>query len=551
MPSATTSALNDGQLGYFDFSKSFNTKTGALLTPTSHLTGYANNQIPLSSIRPADLAVSEALLNFFPLPNLPATATGANNYRGYAVSPDQWDNVVLKIDQQIDAKDEASARVLEKQESSGDPFSGADTALFGSTTKHREIMAGITETRIFTPTLINEFRVGVTRMKSDETSADSGNNWARMLGMCPNPATACPIDDPNYAQFPKISFGKSSNGYDGIGDSTTNPVRYTTNNYNLNNILTWNKGKHTVKFGADFLRVQYFQATNSGFSGALAFAGTKTGNAFADLMAGTPSTISLTLGNPYNHILDNNYAGFVQDDFKALPSLTLNLGLRYELQTLPHEENGQWSSYDMALGQVVTAGTPNATQLALINKWDPNDPVYLAMTTASAAGLPQTLVHPNYKRFAPRVGFAWRPFEDNHTVLRGGYGIFYTGQRLTALRTELSGKFPFSLPMSIDTTQVTISNPFSIPPSVKTSSTTGIDFNPKSAYLQSWNFTLEHEMGKGVTLELGYTGSKGTHLMRYIDINQYVAATCDVSGNTLRRGQSLTDNRAHIPDAPP
>jgi hypothetical protein len=519
-------------LGYFDFSKSFTTKGGTLLTPQNPLTGYPDNHIPLANINP----VSSALLNFFPFPSTDITpaATGANNYRGYAVSPSQWDNLVIKIDQQLSAKDEFSVRALEKQQTSSDPFSGSGIPIFGSTTKRKELMVGITETRIFTPTLINEFRLGLTRMKSDETSSDGGTNWARMMGMCKSSdPQRCPIDDPRYAQFPKISLGGSSSTYMGLGDSTTNPVRYTTNNYNLNDILTWNKGKHTVKFGADILRVQYFQATNSNFSGSLSFGGNKTGNAVADFLLGEPSSVGLTLGNPYNHIFNNNYAAFLQDDFKALPSLTLNLGLRYELETMPHESNGQWSSYDPALHKIVTAATLTPAQQAQLGTYaDPS-----LYTSANAAGLPQTLVTPNYKRLAPRVGFAWRPFDDNRTVIRGGYGVFYTGSRLSALRTELAGKFPFSLPMSFSSGNLpSLSDPWDFAPSVKLTTTTGIDLNPKSAYVQSWNFTLENEIGKGVTLEVGYTGSKGTHLGRQIDTNQwapglYVPGVCDPVNN--------------------
>jgi hypothetical protein len=509
-----------------DFSQSFNVNTGRMLAPNSlkdpSAQGIvAHNKItnclgnPAASIAPACNPVALSLLNFYPLPNL--TGLGNNNYRAYAKNLNDWDNITVKGDQHLTAKDEFSARVLWRQQTSTDPFSGSDTALFGSTTKKDEILAGISETRIFTPTLINEFRLGITRMHNNETSLDAGTNWARMMGMCPSSdPKRCPTNDPAYAQFPLFK----PTGYMTLGDSTQNPIRYTTNNYNLNDIATWNKGKHTFKFGGDILRVQYFQPTNSNFSGTLAFSGKTAQNSIAEFLVGIPSSISITEGSPVNHIYDTYYAAFVQDDFKALPSLTLNLGVRYELDTLPYEKAGQWSSYDPDLHQVIFAAPMTDALTARLSQY--GNPA--AYASAGGNGLPKTLIQPDYKRVAPRIGFAWRPFHNDRTVVRSGYGIFYTGSRLSALRTELSGKFPFSLPFSFSNKGVlTISNPFDIDPTVKgLNSVNGIDFNAKSSYLQSWNLTLENEIGKGVTVELGYTGSKGTHLGRQIDINQSV-----------------------------
>jgi hypothetical protein len=505
------SVAYDYGLGYLDFSQSFNVNSGKMLAATGKNAlklkagATPNNQIPLSLVDP----VARQLLNFMPLPNL--TGFGGNNYRAYAVSPSQWDNVVIKIDQQIGAKDEFSVRALGKQAVASDPFSGSDIGTFGSITKTKDQMYGMTETRIFTPTLINEFRMGVTRKKSAETALDGGTNWAQMMGWCSS--GNCPTINPQYAQFPTIKI----TGYESVGDSLQQPIRYTTNNYNLNDVVTWNKGTHTIKFGTDFLRVQYFQPTNSGMSGSLSSSGKSSNNALADFLTGTLSKSNITVGNPTNHIFDNNYAAYLQDDFKFRSNLTFNLGLRYELDTMPYEQNGQWSGYVPSLQKVIFASPMTPALQSLLNQYLANPSAY---ASATAYGIPNTLVHPNYGRFAPRVGFAWRPFEDdNGTVIRGGYGIFYNGTRLSALRTELAGNFPFSITEQF--TGATLANPFPLVSGASgTTSATGTELNPKSSYLQSWNFTLEHEMGKGVVVELGYTGSKGTHLGRQININQ-------------------------------
>src|SRR5262249_39642059 len=147
-------------------------------------------------------------------------------------------------------------------------------------------------------------------------------------------------------------------------------------------------------------------------------------------------------------------------------------------------------------------------------------------------GLPRALVNTNYDNFAPRVGFAWRPFGNNRTVVRSAYGIFYTGSRLSAIRTDLTGGFPFSFTQSFtgSTTNpnlVTISNPLAAALAKVTGVTgaNGYEVNAPSPYLQSWNFTIEREIAQGMAVEAGYTGSKGAHLGRKADINQVVRST--------------------------
>jgi hypothetical protein len=146
---------------------------------------------------------------------------------------------------------------------------------------------------------------------------------------------------------------------------------------------------------------------------------------------------------------------------------------------------------------------------------------------ARAYGLPPSLVDTNYMNFAPRVGAAWRPFGNNRTVVRGGYGIFYGGQRLNPIRTDLTGGYPFSVSQTFsrlasNPSLLTFSNPFpdTLAKVQGVTNTNGYDPSAPTQYLQSWNLTVEREIGRGVAVEFGYAGSKGTHLGRKYDINQ-------------------------------
>ncbi|HKE21195.1 MAG TPA: carboxypeptidase-like regulatory domain-containing protein [Bryobacteraceae bacterium] len=477
-------------------------------TATNASACFPGNLIPAARIS----SISQRVAANFPAPNL----IGANNFLAHDPTPDSWDSFLFKVDERLSLADTAAIRIVERWETSTNPFSGSSLGTFGATTGQGQALLGVSETHIFTPTLVNEFRIGLTRTKDNELSAHNGTNWASQYGI---PGTT---NDPNLEGFPKFSI----TGYETIGDSTSDPIRYVVNNYNLNDAVTWNKGRHSIRIGGDVLRVQYFQPTNSNFNGTFTFNGKMSGDGFADLLLGFPSSTSRKIGTVTNHIYQTAFGSYIQDDVKATPSLTLNLGLRYEIQMPASEEYGQETNYVPSLGKVIMAGTST-------------DPAW--QTTVAAAGLtglvgvasdyglPKALVNANYDNFAPRVGLAWRPFGNNRTVIRTGYGIFYTGSRLSAMRTDLTGGFPFAVAQSFtgsssNPSQLTIANPFpsNLAKFSGVTSANGYEVNPPSPYLESWNFTIEHEIAGGVAVELGYAGSRGAHLGRKYDINQEI-----------------------------
>jgi outer membrane receptor protein involved in Fe transport len=468
---------------------------------------FPGNIIPASRIS----AISQQLLQYYPVPNL----SGPNNYIANHSTPDNWDNFLFKVDQHLSVNDNMAIRILQRWETSSNPFAGSPLGTFGATTNSSQELYGLSETHIFTPQLLNEFRFGLTRTVSNEVSAHAGTNYAAQLGITGT------TTDPSLLGFPKFTV----TGYETFGDNASDPIRYTVNDFDTNDTLTWNKGRHSIKFGGDILRVQYYQPTNSNFNGTFAFNGKVTNDGFGDLLLGDLSSTTRKIGTVTNHLYDYNLGFFVQDDYKILPSLTLNLGLRYEIQTAPYEKYGQMENYDPGLGLVLLGGVTTV-------------PGYQATVAtagltglvdlASNHGIPKSLANTNYDNFAPRVGIAWRPFPDNKTVIRTGYGIFYTGSRLSAIRTDLAGGFPFSVSQTFTgnttTPNVTLANPFPAALAKVSGVTTanGYEINSPSPYLQSWNFTVERDLGHGIALEVGYAGSKGTHLGRKYDLNQQV-----------------------------
>jgi hypothetical protein len=477
-------------------------------TTTSASACFPGNIVPASRFSP----IAQQLMSYYPLPNL----VGPNNYIANRPTPDNWDDFLFKVDQRLGAKDTLTGRILERWETSTNPFSGSSLGTFGATTSTGQALYGISETRIFTPTLINEFRMGLTRTIDAELSAHAGTNWAANYGI---PGTTT---DPSLEGFPKFSV----TGFETIGDSTSDPIRYVVNNFNWNDVVTWNKGKHSLKMGGDVLRVQYYQPTNSNFNGTFTFNGKLTNDGLADFLLGYMSSTSRKIGTVTNHIYSTELGAFVQDDYKVLANLTLNLGLRYEIQKTPYEEYGQMTNYDPSIGMVLMGGD------VTVPNWQST--VAGAGLTglvglASNYGLPKSLVNTNYDNFAPRIGFAWRPFGNNRTVVRSGYGIFYTGSRLSAMRTDLAGGFPFAVSQTFtgstsNPALLTLANPFpaSLAKDSGVTTANGWEVNAPSPYLESWNFTIEREVGKGVAIEAGYTGSKGTHLGKKYNLNQEI-----------------------------
>ena len=488
---------------------------------------------PYSKIPTLD-PVAQKLLAFYPLPNIAGAAQGQSNYVFNSNSTSSVNNGLIKLDQKIGGKDQLSGIFLRRFSASTNPTSGSSLGTFGSTTGNHQTLFALSETRVFSPYLVNDLHIGRTRTVSGESANDGGTNFAAKLGI---QGTAT---DPAVLAFPVFK----PSGYATLGDNASVPITYVVNDFDGSDLVTLSRGKQNFKFGVDILHVQLFQPTNTSKNGQFTYSGkfTNSGSAptdaLADLFAGFPATSILMTGGATNHLVQTNYAGFAQDDYQATSHLTLNLGLRYELQTLPSELNGQLSNFVPSLGQIVYS---NASS-------DPNIAAQLSQAglssfyvPASSVGYPDALIHVNPLRFSPRIGFAFRPSDNNKTVIRAGYGIFYTGIRLTVIRTNLAGQYPFSAtttyaavaPTTAKAGSALISstNPFGASGGSLGGILTpnGYDPNAPSGNLQSYNFTVERELGWGMALEAGYVGSKGTHLPQEIDYNQERVAGVNTS----------------------
>ena len=475
--------------------------TGVLKDPLGG--NFPNSIIPASRINPVTAEVAP----YFPAAN----RNGSNNYTSAINDRDYWDSFLMKFDHRFRSSDTISYRYTKRYNDTSNPYSGSDLGTYGHLIKQTQGLMGLTWMHMFSPVLINEARIGFSRTASRERGVNQGRDYAAEFGITGT------TSDPKLIGFPRFTV----NGLAAIGDGANMPVEFTVNNIQYGDTLTWVNGKHLFKFGGEILRTQFFQPYYNNNRGTFNFLGRWSNQPYADFLLGLPESTSRQVGTTPNYLFSTNYGFFAQDDWKVSSRLTVNLGLRYEIPRPPLEKYGRMTNFVPELGRLVIAddATIEGSGLGFSNA----DRV----GTADELGLPRALVKTQWLNFAPRAGFAWRPFGGNRHVLRGGYGVFFGNQVQNPVRNDLANVFPFAISQTVnrrttDPTYLTMSNPYPIPPNFISGVTNvnGFELNAPLPYLQSWNLTWEQEVGGSSAIEVAYVGSKGTHLGRRYDLNQ-------------------------------
>ncbi len=290
---------------------------------------------------------------------------------------------------------------------------------FGCFTNQLSTLANIGEIHIFKPTVLNDVRFGFSRLVQPRIQEDNtaiGPAWAELPGQLGQTAV------PNNYGIPSLSI----TNYTASGGQTNLPQNRWTNHFQFTDSLTWIHGPHTFKFGFDMTDVKSTEYEVTTGRGSLTFSNTSantnngsnhygtTNYSFGDVLLGLPSSSSVTpTALPYTYNRFSSFDFFVMDDWKVNPYLTLNLGLRYEIDNPVSEKNGQISSFSF------TAPNPYYQS----GKGVFSNPTG-AFQIAASSGL-KTVYQTDRNNFAPRVGFAWQPFKNEKTVVKGGSGVFY------------------------------------------------------------------------------------------------------------------------------
>jgi hypothetical protein len=393
----------------------------------------------------------------------------------------------------------------------------------------------LSETHLFAPTVVNEARGGFNRVPWLRHSNDSLRGFLTSIGFNDADITAYgSVVSPGSLDtfgFPSISFGSTYAALPNGGRNTYRPL--DQNLLTFGDTLTWVKGSHTLKFGADFVRnaaVDGFTSGRGNPRGRINYTGTNADPLVRFLMGMPANTVQYVNSfRPPMDVYNWETGFFAQDDFKVTPRLTVNLGLRYEVITPFNENNDLMVNFDpnfvQSNGNKGRYVVPSKRTLAFV------DPRYVnyGVVTAEEAGVPKSLVRADKNNFAPRVGMAYRM--TNKMVLRGGYGFFYPTSAAQGIRDPLAtNSFQVGL-----TSRATTAAPLSgwpgfthgfspmnggVPTALSGFATGNwVPFDLQQPRIQQWNLTFEREIGWSTALRLSYLGSYMSGLISGTDYN--------------------------------
>lgn len=471
---------------------------------------YANNFIPLTD--PNINATGANVLNFYQkyaTPNV-AGATTAGNFLFVPTKTDSENAFDVKVDHRFRDSDNGFLRYSQSHGSLSipgllpNPLVGGTIVGPAQDPAHQAVLS---ETHVFSPTLINTARFGWSRLFVNATNFDRGLNLPTQLGI---KGVDIP-GQPNSDGLPVLNF----TGYTGIGDAGNSPTQIGANNYQLDDDINIVRGKHSIDTGIEFVRLQYDMFQTADEHGALTFGGGYTGNPFTDLLFGAPVSGAYAYLDGPQGFRQSDLGIYAQDNYKATNRLTLNLGLRYE-----NFLGWPWTEVDNKEYQFL-----------------PSHPTELIQ--AGTNGVPSSGVKAQNLNFAPRVGLAYRLLDK--TVLHAGYGLYYgapnvtnssfLGNNVPAVNywAFTNSGVPYSAINQFSATDphgfVNLSNGFDHQVATSASSIPvgtpayAADPNAKTPYSEQWHLNIQQQLTPTTTLTVAYVGTYGIHLDGLVDIN--------------------------------
>ncbi len=470
---------------------------------------FANNRIPANRLDPRSLK----LLEFVPLPNSAGT-----NVAGTGVN--FFDNVptIIGVNRYTARGDhsfnQSNLISVVMTYSKGSPYFvyNGGNRNYGNFSDGGYITksGAITYNRIINNRMNNEVRYAYFNHASLRIGQNTDFDPSTLFPTLYKPL---PIGG-----LPNVSIANFS----GIGDSG-GANRAPQINQELTDNLSFIRGAHTFKTGIDigFQRVSSNPSAGGTQFGSFGFqnryAGGGFGASYADFLLGFPVTAARGTPSLVNLLYSTRYGAYFQDDWKVSPKLTLNLGMRYTLQTQTQERDGSFANFDFGNGKYVIRSENGQTSPLAIPRLLQAYPY----VTSEANGWDSNVILADHNNLGPRIGFAYRPFNDAKTVVRGGYGIFYNiipvyiGIRQISLTNT-----PFQLSENFESgatsPTLTLANPFPgggvISPNPNI---TAVNRKVSNTYAQQWNLTIERELFAQTGVRVSYIGNKGTRVPWY------------------------------------
>jgi len=513
-----------------------NQLNGILVVPVENpITGVvypAGTAIPASDINP----ISQQIIGFFkqipglPVSGLASTGLATNDYSKLVPFTDDSDKGDLRLDYQQNASSSWFVRVSDRKET-GVNYPAILLPLDGQTNGTIRILdqqVALGYTHLLGSSKVIDARLGLSRTKAGKYSLSIGNDSITIPGLPSDPVVA--------GGLPSTSIS----GFNAFGRQSTNPQWQNPALLDPKVNFTWVKGRHSLKFGYEYEHIWMAVNDNNPLYGSFSYSGgyslcpsatvggvkvplnpnctaikaAVTDNYWADFLFGTTNNYSLA--NLFvAHLRQTMQSTYAQDDWKVLPKLTLNLGLRWEYGSPYSEQHNLLSNFD-PVSQTVFTITPGYAATS-------------AVTPVSAGGVyGKTLVNPDFTDFGPRVGFAYAATP--RTVVRGGFGMSYVHYTRAGSGDILAINAPNALFVSVTqpkpgtagyrtvdqgfpTGLATTFNP-------KTDNITYIPKNTRDSYAEDFFVSVQNELAKNIVLDVAYVGNHGVKLQGFLNANQ-------------------------------
>ncbi len=419
-------------------------------------------------------------LPFYPLPNGPVSGdTGIYSFAGSAITTENY--FTTRVDHKFSEKDSLDGSYMYDSSPSSQNDEFNNKLLF---TKTRRQLVSIEENHTFSPSLLNSLRLGYHREYAAAPSSSQAINPLAAdtsLGYVPG-------DTAGFIGVPGLTFFTG-------GLSTQQPAEYNWNSWQFYDNVFFTRGIHSLKFGANVERIIDNQSTPSQPGGDFEF------NSLSDFLTNRPNSLITDAANvaPRRRLRETIFGTYLQDDLHVRRNLTVNLGLRYEMATVPSETHGKLASLQSLTDPTVIVRSP-------------------------------LFANPSLRDFEPRVGFAWDPFGNAKTAVRGGFGMFDVQILPANLRHAVDGTVPFYLSANGSNLPQGSFGPASSPTSAYNLLTSTpnaqraayVDQHPKRNYVMQWNLNIQEALGTKTTGLIAYVGSRAVHNLMQTDDSSIV-----------------------------
>jgi len=499
-------------------------------------TACSQSATQITNINPAAAAYLKDIYSTIPLPN-----SGTNSLISNVRNVFNHRQELVRVDHNFSPKITLAVRYLHDSIPTIEPgglFTNLQVGGIATTSTNSPGYSWVARSvQTIRPTLVNEvgYAFSYGAIVSVPTGLDLTTNSPDVPAAVKLPF-AVTLD-----RLPSISPGYA--GVTGFG-----PYNDFNRNHNVYDNLTWLHGRHTLKFGTS---VNFYQKTENAAGnnvGSFAFASsprpagsaaTTTMQQWANFLMGNVSTFTQADHDLTPDMREKQFEFYAQDDFRWKPNLTINFGLRYSLFRQPIDNKGELTNFDPALYDPAKAVKIDPTNGNIIpGTGDPLDGIIIAGKNSPFG---DKVAPESYKDFAPVFGFAWDPFKNGKTAIRGGYGISYDVTLVGILEQNIFGNPPFVNNITISNT--VLNNAASVLPTISagTKAIHATTVDSAMPYVQQWSFDIQRELQKDFLIDIGYYGAKGTHLPGIVDLDE-VPPGAAVAAGIIAPGQQVNSS---------